>query len=312
MAKLNKNEIKLQIKNLFLVIIGTSILGFGVGIFILPFNLVTGGVPSVAIILKSIIPLNISEGVYITIVTWILFFIGLFILGRGFALKTLASSIVYPIVVNLSSLLVSPNVLNGFFYLQGYEMSQLSLLLGAVFGGALTGVGCALTFIGGGSTGGLDIVALSISKYIKKANSSLIIFLTDAALIILGMFVLNDFILTLLGISSAFVCAIVIDRLFVGESKVFVAQIISDKYEEINKIVIEKLNRTTTILDATGGYSKSAKKMIYVSFTMNQYSLLLSQISKIDPRAFVTIHRVHEINGNGFTSDDDNDLKKEK
>lgn len=303
-VKPNKKEVIIFLKNLLLVILGTFILGFGVGVFILPYNLVTGGVPSLAIILNRIIPIKqLNEEIYITIFTWVLFFIGLIILGKGFALKTLTSSIIYPISVSLSSLLVDPGVFNGFFYLEGYlNHQEIAILLAAIFGGAFTGIGCALTFLGGGSTGGVDIIALSICKYFKKASSSKIIFLTDALLVVLGMFILNDFVLTLLGIVSAFICAIVIDKMFVGESKAFIAQIVTDKYEEINQAVIEKLDRTTTILDVTGGYSKQNKKMVMISFTMAQYAKLTTLISVIDRNAFMTIHRAHEINGEGFTN----------
>lgn len=312
--KLKKSELKTAIKNLTLVILGTIILGVGVGIFILPYNLVTGGVPSLAIILKAIIPLDmISEELYVTIITWVLFVVGLIVLGKGFALKTLTSSIVYPLAVYLSSFLVKDNVLNGFFNLQGYvDNQEIAILLAAIFGGAFTGAGCALTFIGGGSTGGIDIVALSICKYFRKIKSSVIIFAVDAALVVLGMFILNNLILTLIGILSAFVCAITVDKLFVGESKEFIAQIVTDKYEELNQGVIKELDRTTTILDVTGGYSKSPKKMVMISFTMSQYSKLTTLISTIDRRAFVTIHRAHEINGNGFSFDPDHKIEDHK
>ena len=87
LKKLSKQELLIKLKNLLLVIIGTTILGFGVGVFILPFDLVTGGVPGIAIILKKIIPIEaITVGLYTTIVTWVLFFLGLIFLGKDFAL----------------------------------------------------------------------------------------------------------------------------------------------------------------------------------------------------------------------------------
>lgn len=304
--KRSKKEWQMTIRNLLLVIAGSFILGFGVGVFILPYDLITGGVSALAILFKRIIPLEmISMETYTAIFTWILFFIGLFVLGKNFALKTLVSSIIYPIAVYSSSLLVSPDVLNGFFYMQGYEYQEISLLLATIFGGAFSGAGCALTFLGGGSTGGVDIFAFTICKYFKKLKSSRVIFVVDATLVILGMFVLNDLVLSLLGIVSAFFCALVIDHLFLGESKAFIAQIITDKYEEINLAVREKIDRTTTIFDVTGGYSGEKKKMVMVSFTMSQYSALTNMIALIDKDAFITIHRAHEINGNGFTMNKD-------
>ena len=117
LKQMTKKEWFVLIKNFLLVIIGTSVLGFGVAVFILPFNLVTGGIPGIAIILNNLIPLEvITEAMWVTIITWVLFFIGWIILGKSFALKTLTSTIVYSIVVNVAGLLVSPDVLNGFLH----------------------------------------------------------------------------------------------------------------------------------------------------------------------------------------------------
>lgn len=302
LKKLTKKEWLLIAKNFLLIVVGTTILAFGVSVFILPFELVTGGVPGIAVIINRLIPIEfITEAMWVTIITWVLFFIGWILLGKSFALKTLTSTIVYSIVVNVAGLLVSPDVLNGFFYLQGSKYNEIAIVLAAVFGGACVGAGCAITFLGGGSTGGVDILSLAISKYFPKIENSTSIFIIDGGLVLLGMFILNDFVLTLLGIVSAFICALIVDYLFVGKSKEFVAFIVSSSYDEINKQIIEKMDRTTTYIKSKGGYSQKEIDMLMVSFTMNEYSKLLSIVSIIDKNAFVTISRAHEINGKGFT-----------
>ena len=93
---------------------------------------------------------------------------------------------------------------------------------------------------------------------------------------------------------------IVIDKIFLGETKAFIAQVITPKYNEVNDFVIQKLDRTTTIVDCVGGYTKEDKKMVIVSFTVREYSLLIGMIATIDKDAFITIHRAHEINGLGW------------
>ena len=129
------------------------------------------------------------------------------------------------------------------------------------------------------------------------------------------MFVLQDLILTLLGIISASVGAIVIDKIFIGRSQAFTAQIVSykyeeaigaldkehDKYEEINQAIRNEVRRTTTMIPAIGGYSGEAKTVLTVTFTMRQYAYLMNAIKRIDKNAFVSISRAHEINGEGFT-----------
>lgn len=303
--KYSKKEILLMIKNVLLVIIGTIILAFGTGVFLFPYNIITGGIAGISITLNNIIPefefLGLkSYDIYVFVVTWGLFIIGLFVLGKSFALKTLISTIVYSPIFSLSVRLVESNVFNGFFDIAS-NYGEMSILLGAVFGGAFVGVGCAIAFLGGGSTGGTDIIAFVICKWFKKFRSSVVIFIVDVAVVLAGVFVLKDLTLSLLGIASAFICAIVIDKLFLGESQAFIAQIVSDKYKDINDAIISKLDRTTTILEATGGYSGKNKKVVMVSFTMRQYATLINIVNIIDKTAFVSIHRAHEINGEGWT-----------
>jgi uncharacterized membrane-anchored protein YitT (DUF2179 family) len=301
MKKYTKREILFSLKNILQVILGTIILAFGTGVFIVPFDLITGGMAGAAIILEKILPFNLSVDIYVTILTWVLFFLGLFILGKNFAVKTLISSIVYPPVLAVSIRLVNANFLNGFFCIAESNYPEIAILLASLFGGALIGAGCAITFIGGGSTGGTDIIAFIICKYCKKIKSSVMIFIIDALIVVAGMFIINDLVVSMLGILSAFVCALAVDKLFIGESKAFIAHIVSDKYEEINQMIIKRLERTTTIIPVVGGYSKQDKKMIMISFTFQQYSEVINIINICDDKAFVTIQRAHEINGEGWT-----------
>ena len=299
--KLSRQELWLLLKNIFLTVLGTAVLAFGSAVFIIPFDLITGGMSGIAIILVELIPFEVSVDVYITILTWILFLLGLFVLGRDFALKTLVSTIVYPLFFSLFLRLAAPDVLGGFLYLKSMTHGNVNLLIAAIFGGIFVGTGCAVTFLGGGSTGGTDIIAFSLCKIFKRLKSSVVIFIVDVAIVVLGMFITKDLVITLLAVSSAFTAALVIDYIFVGSSKAFIAQIISDKYEKINEQIIERLERTTTILDAMGGYSKTQKKVVTVSFSIRQYSELMNIIHKTDKNAFVTISRAHEIIGEGWT-----------
>jgi len=300
--KLDKKQILLLIRNVLFTVVGTALLAFGTAVFIVPFDLVTGGVAGIAIVIDKIAPFDwITIDLTVTVITWALFFAGLFILGKAFAAKTLLSTIVYPIALSLSLKLVDPGFMGGFFAMQNSQYGEISILLAALFGGVFVGAGCAIAFLGGGSTGGVDILAFILCKYFKRLRSSVVIFVISATVVVFGMFVLKDPVLSLLGILSAFIEAMVVDKLFVGESQGFIAQIISDKYDVLNRAVIEKLERTTTVLDVTGGFSGEKKKMVVVSLTMRQYAELRSLINRVDPTAFVTLHRAHEINGEGWT-----------
>ena len=302
--KLNysKRDVLRTAKNILIIIVGTLILAFGTSLFMLPYDLVTGGVSGYAIVLTQIIPPEIlSVELIITILTWTMFFLGLIVLGKSFAMKTLISTIVYPIGVALFSNITNENFLGGFFNLNTSEYSGVGVLLAALFSGVLVGLGCALSFLGGGSTGGVDVIAFVICKIFKRLRSSVVIFVVDASAVLLGMFVIKDFVISLLGIVSAFVAALVVDKVFIGGSKAFVAHIVTEKPEEINKLVIEKLDRTSTVIEAKGGYSGADKKMLMVSFSMNEYAELMNIINKTDKDAFMTVNQAHAINGEGWT-----------
>lgn len=299
--KWTRAEILLQLKNILLIVLGTLVLAFGCAVFVVPFDLVTGGVTGLSIIIDNIIQSAIPIDVVIAVITWGLFLMGLLFLGWDFSVKTLASTIIYPVAISMFMHLVSPDVLGGIFYLPGSVHADIALIISALFGGLCVGTGCALTFLGGGSTGGMDILAFILCKYFKKWKSSTVIFIIDATTVVLGLFTIGDLILTLLGIIAAWIGAMVIDRIFIGRGQAFTAQIVSDKYEEINLAIREEVRRTTTMFVATGGYSGQPKTVLSVTFTMRQYADLMNVIKRIDKTAFVSITRAHEINGEGWT-----------
>ncbi len=297
--RFTKAEIINTVKNTSLVVLGTLVLAFGTSLFMLPYDLVAGGLSGYSIVLSRLIPSEIlTVEQIITIMTWAMFIIGAVFLGKAFALKTLVSTIVYPIGISLFSGIADEAFLGGFFNL---GTGGTGYILASVFSGVMVGLGCALSFLGGGSTGGVDSIAFTICKYFKKLRSSIVIFVIDAVSVLLGMIVIGDFALSLLGIVSAFVAAIVIDKVFLGGNKAFVAHIITSNPDEITEQIIKKLERTTTVVDVVGGYSGESKKMLIVSFSMKEYSIIMAIITAADKNAFMTVNRAHEINGEGWT-----------
>ena len=304
-----KAEIWQHLKNLFLVVFGTGVLAFGTAVFLVPEELVTGGVSGIAIVLDTYLgdafSLYYGEEFYITILTWVLFFMGLIFLGKDFAAKTLLSTILYPIMYYWCSLLVDPelNLFNGHFIIQNSAYKDIAVLIAATLGGALVGIGCAIAFRGGGSTGGVDVLAFLFCKIFKKIKSSHIIFAIDATIIICGFFIIDDIVVSLLGIVSAFICAMMIDKVFLGNDGAYMAHIISSEHEIISRGIIKQLDRTATVVDVTGAYSGEKKKMIIVSFSMREYAYLMNIVNHADPSAFVTISRAFENHGEGWTKD---------
>lgn len=300
--------------NALYVIVGSVSLAVGVGVFIKPFSLVTGGVSGLSIAISTFLPelwvgeTNMTMEICTGVLTWALFFVGLAVLGKSFALKTLLSSIVFTLALPVVTYFTQSGLFGDFFTISdGWSLEQHEYalpIIAAVFGGVLVGIGCALTFRGGGSTGGLDILALIATKYIKHAKSSVTVFAFDAVVVLFGAFAVKDLVMTLLGITSAFIVAIVIDKVFIGESKALIAHIVSDKHAEVREAIIKKLDRTCTLIETKGGFTDAPRTMIMVSFTMPQYAPFMTIIKSIDKDAFVTIHRAYEIDGEGFTKYD--------
>ena len=300
--KMKGKELFVFWKNMSLVVLGTVVLAFGVAIFIVPMNIVSGGVSGLAIVIDKLVPIEIiTVDVIVFVLTWALFFVGLFVLGKSFAAKTLVSTIIYPVALSLFMRLADPQILGGFFYLQGYPNEALVLMIAALVGGVAVGFGCALTFIGGGSTGGVDILAFAICKAFPRLKSSYVIFAVDATTVVLGMFVIKDLVISLLGILAAVIMAVMVDKVFIGGRASFVAYVVTEKSEELNEYIIKTLNRGSTLIDVIGGYTGDGKKMIMVSFIMSQYAEVMGAVSRIDPHAFVIVHRAHEINGEGWS-----------
>ena len=290
----NNQNIKRSILRFVYVILGSAILGLGAGFFLGPHNIVTGGLTGIGIICKSLFNWDLD------IVVWVLqisfYILGWIFLGKNMAIKTIIATIVYPSTLSLGGYLATLNILgfNEFFS----SSNATGLILAAVFGGVFVGAGVGLTFLGGGSTGGVDILVLIIQKFTKMKTSKLT-FLVDGMIVLIGLVAIGDIGITLIGIVSAFITSIMIDKIFDNENNVIVS-IISSKYEELNKIILEKLDRGSTIIDATGGYSQKGVKMLQVVLERREYYVLEDIIADVDSQAFMFMSKVSSVRGEGF------------
>ena len=309
---LKKQDYKKLLRQSLMIIASAFLLALAVELFIANFGLVSGGVTGVSIVLNELSHKLFSPETadflntefWITLFTWVFFFVGLFVVGKAFAMKTLLFTIVYPVCLYIVKMFLGLEFFGDYFTKisdEAYGKYQIGLILAATVGGALVGLAIAIAFMADSSTGGVDIISYAICKIFPKLRLSRITLLIDAVIVISGMFVINDFVKSLLGIISAAVTSFVIDKVFLGGSRAFIAQIVSDKNEDICTAIRDEMDRTSTIFDCVGGYSGEDKKMVMVSFTMTQYAQLMSIIDRIDPQCFVTVHRAHEIGGLGFS-----------
>jgi len=289
-----------------LLILGVFLLAFGGACFISPLGLVTGGMLSVAVIVQHFIGSSFNV---IDIVTWILqiLMIGLsfIFLGKKFTLRSIFTMILYPALLSLFTRIPVGGYSGLGEYIARYfvtaEGSDWALrTLAGIAGGACIGAGVGVCYYAGGSTGGFDIISVIIARHspIKEAASS---FFIDALLVLLGIILMRDVVNGLIGVLSAFVCALAVQYIYVNSAGYVIADIISSEHEAIQKYVYETMERTTTIIEATGGYSKEGKTMLRVAMSKRELADFRSFIGKVDPRAFVTFTQASMINGEGFS-----------
>lgn len=309
MVKLSKQNIQSIKRNIF-IILGSLILGVGCGLFLVPYNIVSGGVTGIGIILSNAVPAWAGQAeVIVTIVTWGFFFLGLIFLGIKFAVKTLIATIVYPLALILGTFLYEqvPGLSLGAIE----NIDGIHTLLAGLFGGLFVGAGVALTFLGGGSTGGVDVLTLIVQKY-TNIKTSYVTFIIDASIILISHIFSGDLTTTLIGVTSAFVTSMVIDKMFDAERNVIV-NIISKKHDEINKFVLKSLDRGSTLLKSIGGYSKEELQVLQVVLNIREYYILQDIIAKVDPTAFVVVSRAMSVRGEGFKEHSvSNTLSKKK
>ncbi|MBQ1566334.1 MAG: YitT family protein [Erysipelotrichaceae bacterium] len=274
-----------KFRQFLMIEIATLLFAFSIGLFILPGNVLTGGVAGIATLLKAYIP--ISEDYLVIIINTLLFIIGSLLLGKEFFLNTLIYSVSYPFMLLLVTRQLPP--------------IKIDPLLGAIYGGFIGGIAIGIMFRNGGSSGGVDVFALIMEKYfnVKPSNTVMVI---DALTVIAGLYIygLNS---VLIGLLSVYLLSFSMERtisMYRGiEGKKF--EIISDKYEKINEAILKKIDRGTTIITAQGGYSHQERKVLMAVVSDEQLSEVKKVIDEVDPDAFVIISDVKDVNGEGFT-----------
>lgn len=302
---LSKNQIIAGIINVCLVILGSFVLAFGNATFLIPFNLISGGVSSIGIIIQHFLDINRVNFQIVDIVTWsitlLLFLVGVICLGKKFSAHTLLASILYPAFLTLlyrfdATKPISDALLN-------MDEIMLGYLLAGIFGGIFVGAGVAITFKGHGSTGGFDVLCVIIAQHtrIKESVSSAAI---DSSIIIIGIICLwgepNIVPKGMIGILSALIAGAMIEIIYVASSSYVICDIISSKYEDVVNYIQNDMDRGCTIIDTVGGYTGENRKLVRVALSKKEADSLKSFISNLDERAFVIFTDANNINGEGF------------
>ncbi len=254
-------------------------------LFIIPNGLITGGTTGLALFFNRTagIPVSLFAGVF----NIGMFLLGAWFLGRSFAVTTIVSTLLYPLALGM---------LQG-MGLKGFYMEEK--LAAVIYAGILIGAGIGMVMRAGASTGGMDIPPLILKKRFGW-NVSFMLYLLDC--LILGLQVIaSDWSAILYGILLVIAYTIVLDQVLLSGSTRTQVKIVTEQYEALNRLLTERLDCGTSLLDMETGYLHRKQKMILAVIARRELPRLNQLVAEADPEAFMVISQVNEVKGRGFT-----------
>ena len=280
---------KNRLKRYTFLIIGCFFLAFAFNVFFRPNNLVTGGISGISIIVNKVS--GISNSLFITISYILLLLLSYILLGRQTTKYSLIVSILYPLFVYLTK-----------------DMAQLihfdvdNLLLVALFGAIINGLGSGLTFKYGFSTGGSDIIGQIISKYFKISMGNALRILNIIIVVSSGFFIgekggVYAWENVMYAAIAIYIITYLTDKVLLGISDSKAFYIITEHETSIKKFLIEELGRGVTVLEARGGYTGDRKKVLMCVIPTKGYFLAKKGIMEIDKEAIILINDVYQAEG---------------
>lgn len=299
---LMKQSFTALLKDYALVTVGVISYALGWSVFLLPNNLVGGGVSGFASIL--LYATGIPMGVTYFILNVLLLIIGTKILGTGFGGKT-----IYAIVMTSVMLSVMPKIIPADF-IHEFAVSNGKLIC-TFLGGIIAGFGIGLSISRGGSTGGTDIIALVWCKF-KPASPGRVILVIDVGIILSSLLFpsytdsgellsfSDKLAVVVYGLIQVTVSGYAIDLYLSGSKQSVQAFIFTKKVEEMADAIAFDMKRGVTVLPAKGWYSKEDKQVLMVVTRKTDLNLLLRYVKSIDPDAFLSVSSVMGVYGQGF------------
>ncbi len=270
-------------KSVLFTILGTMLTGFGVGSFLTPNQIVSGGISGLSTILYH--TLHFEPGISFWILNVLLLLIGFHLLGKAFILKTLMGSTMLSLFVQLFT---------------ACPIYTENLMLSVIFGGALYGLGIGLSFASGASTGGTDIIGRMIQIRFPHIPIGKLLLLVDGLIIGASSIVFGNVELVLFGVITLLVSTFTIDVVIGYFNSSCIAYVITDRGAEIATKLVSTSPRGVTLIDVHGVYSNTDKKMLFCALKERETEEFQKKILQIDEGAFIVFAKSHRIKGNGF------------
>lgn len=281
---MKRENIWKELRNLGMIVLGCAAFALGFDLFLDPNQINVGGISGLAMILRELLGFG-SIGVISAMINILLFLIGYKELGRRFFLGSLLGTALTSLFIDLFTVIPVP---------------KTDIMLGALYGGILTGVGLGMVFLAGASTGGSDIIAKLLRKKFRRLKLSRLMLIIDIVIVALTGVVFHDISKALYSAVPLYVYSVVMDGVIYGLDYSSVALIISDRYSEIVQEIALKLDRGATLLEAHGAYHGASRQVIMCAIRRRQVTELKDIVSQIDPSAFLILQDAHQVLGEGF------------
>ena len=274
---MNKRTI---IKEFVFITLATALLAVSFYFFMVPSNVSIGSVSGLAMVLSQLTGVPIS--VISLVVNAVLLVIGFILLGTGFGVKTVYTSILLPLFIGVLEV-IAPNP-------QAIIGDPFQDVLCHLF---LVSFAQAVLFNQNASSGGLDIVGKLLNKYLRIDLGKAVAM--TGMLVALMSALVADWNIVALSVMGTYINGIILDHFIFGQNVKRRVCILSPKLDEIRSYVLDELHSGATIYEAVGAYNNTPLKEIVVIVNKSEYAALMKYISKTDPSAFVTVYNVSEV-----------------
>lgn len=267
------------------IILGCALFGLGFGMFLIPSDLNAGGLSGLSMVLVHFIGHG-SVGTITALLNLPLFIIGGFKIGKKFLIGSLIGMVLSSTAIDLFTMLPAP---------------QVDPLMGAIYGGAICGVGLGMVFATGASTGGSDIIVRLLKKRWQHVPIGTINTVFDACVAILTGVVFMDISRALYSGIAIFLCGQIIDAVVYRFDYSKVALIITKEHQAVAGKISHELDRGVTFLQGEGYYSHQEFKVILTAVKRHQIASLKQLVVDVDPNAFIIVQEAHQVLGDGFS-----------
>lgn len=275
-----------ELRDYVMIALGMVFYAVGWTVFLLPNNITTGGVPGIASIVYFATGLPVQYTYFG--INFFLLLLAIYILGWKFSIKTIYAVFMLTFLTSLIQRLTA-----------GLHLLQDQPFMACVIGASFCGGGVGLAFSNNGSTGGTDIIAAIINKY-RDITFGRVILMCDLVIISSSYFVLQDWEKVVYGYATLYICSFVVDQVVNSARQSVQFFIISEKFEEIGRLINEHPHRGVTVIHASGFYTGREVSMLFVLAKKRESTIIFRLIKDIDPDAFVSQSAVIGVYGKGF------------